>query len=862
MKKITYLLILFIINISFAQDDLAIVKNYLTKNRIQLELEPEDIADISFNKRSFSKSMQLTNMYVLQRYRGIEIFNSTSNIAIKQGKVVHAKFSFNKDVSEKINAINPVISASIAVKKATEALNVKTPNNLTLIETPSKNSYLFNTGDISLENIPVKLVFQPMDDAKLRLAWDLSIYLLDATHYYSVRIDALTGELLSENDWVVNCTFSETTQSKKKAITKGFFESSYIPNASFVAGEQYRVFPLPLESPNEGTDVLVIDPADVVASPFGWHDTDGVAGAEFTTTKGNNVDAKDDLGANNRFGSSPDGGATLNFDFPYIFNTHPSNMLDALTVNLFYWNNIVHDVWYQYGFDEASGNFQENNYDNGGEGSDSVNADAQDGSGTNNANFSTPPDGINPRMQMFIWAATGPPGQPLTVNNGALAGDYTGVPAQFGPPLSPTPLTVDLVLIEDDNSFGESIDPNDGCDVIINRSEIDGKIAVIRRGACEFGFKVSQAQLAGAVAVIVVNNEPGDPISMGPGEDGAFVNIPSIMVSQADGAAIIAKLQIPETVNVSLTETAPFPTDSDLDNGIITHEYGHGISTRLTGGAANSDCLDNDEQMGEGWSDWFGLMLTIKASDQPGDARPIGTYVDGTTTGIRPAPYSTDFAVNNFTYANSNSGVSVPHGVGFVWATMLWDLTWAFVDQYGFDPDFYNGTGGNNMVMQLVIDGLKLQNCNPGFVDGRDAILQADLLANGGVNSCLIWGVFANRGLGASASQGESTSRSDQVEAFDLPAECGVLDIENQELLDNNFVIYPNPSNSNVTIKSLINVGDVSISIFDINGRTVYSKESNLTNDININTENLRTGVYILKIQNKSFTYANKLIIQ
>jgi extracellular elastinolytic metalloproteinase len=76
--------------------------------------------------------------------------------------------------------------------------------------------------------------------------------------------------------------------------------------------------------------------------------------------------------------------------------------------NLFYWNNIIHDVQYQYGFDEAAGNFQVNNYGRGGLGNDSVRAEAQDGAGTNNANFGTPADGQRPRMQMFIWTAANP----------------------------------------------------------------------------------------------------------------------------------------------------------------------------------------------------------------------------------------------------------------------------------------------------------------------------------------------------------------------------------------------------------------------------------------------------------------------
>jgi hypothetical protein len=94
------------------------------------------------------------------------------------------------------------------------------------------------------------------------------------------------------------------------------------------------------------------------------------------------------------------------FDFPYGgTNVAASSYINAANTNLFYMNNIMHDVWYQYGFNELNGNFQENNYQRGGFDGDFVNAEAQDGSlaetvSLNNANFSTP-DGNKGRMQMF-----------------------------------------------------------------------------------------------------------------------------------------------------------------------------------------------------------------------------------------------------------------------------------------------------------------------------------------------------------------------------------------------------------------------------------------------------------------------------
>jgi len=176
--------------------------------------------------------------------------------------------------------------------------------------------------------------------------------------------------------------------------------------------------------------------------------------------------------------------------------------------------------------------------------------------------------------------------------------------------------------------------------------------------------------------------------------------------------------------------------------------------------------------MGEGWSDYFGLMLT---TDWPTatstDIRGIGTYVLGQATdgtGIRTYPYTIDQDINPFTYADVANSTSV-HYIGSIWCTILWDMTWNIIEMEGVDPDMYHGTGGNNIALQLVTDGLKLQPCNPGFVDGRDAILLADKLNYGGAHYCAIWNAFAGRGLGVDASQGSSLSNTDGVESFELP---------------------------------------------------------------------------------------------
>ena len=846
----------------FGQDFSSSIKTYLNSNQSELSLQSQDIEDIVIDKHSYSKSMDVENVYVVQQYQGIEIFNSVSSFAIKNGQVKNASLSFSKDVSQKVNTTTPAIFAATAIGNAALELGINSPTNLELLETVSVNSFIYSNGSISLENIPVKLVFQKMEDGSLQLAWDLSIYVLDASHYYSVRVDAVTGSVINLGDWVVSCSFGEHKNNSDLSHTENsvLFSKEDATMASLTDGAMYNSILLPNQSPADGGFSIIEDPSALgVGSPLGWHDTDGVAGPEFTTTRGNNVWAQEDENGNNGNGFSPEGTAELIFDFDFDFTQDPALSLDASITNLFYLNNMLHDIFYEYGFDEASGNFQQNNYGNGGNGNDFVYADAQDGSGTNNANFATPGDGAKPRMQMFLWDGAVTSGPLLTINEGPLAGDYEGVPAAFGGEI--VDLTADKVLVEDDPS-GTS-DTNDACDEITNGSDLSGKIAVIRRGECEFGFKALAAQNEGAVAVIMVNNVEGEAITMAGGAVGDQVTIPLFMVNSIDGEAIIAEL-LNETINATINGVTVGPMiDASLDNEIIAHEYGHGISNRLTGGGNNTGCLNNAEQMGEGWSDYLGLIITMKVGDQADDGRGMATYSSGQGLdggGIRQYKYSRDMIENPLTYSDLPATGGQVHAVGTIWATVLWDLTWDLIDVYGYDEDMFNGTGGNNIAMQLVLDGMKLQPCAPGFESGRDAIIEADELAYDGENKCLIWETFAKRGLGSSATQGSSSSVTDGTAAFDIPAECENLGV-NDTNLDNKFIIYPNPSNGNINIKPLLDFGDANVSIYDINGRKVYNTNVNLQNTVSINAQGLSSGMYIMQIDGADYSHTAKLII-
>lgn len=708
-------------------------RQYLLQHQQTLQITNRDVMDARLRDAYVTQHNGVTHLVFRQFVDGIEVEGGDLQINLtKDGQVLnkHSQFVFN--AAGKINSKMEQVAADQAVLSAADHLDIDTFLPPVAMQTSrgANQAVTFRGDEISGVDIPVKLVYQKMPDGSLNLAWDMSIQTKD--NWWSLRVDAQTNEVIDQVSWQAHAA--------------------------------YEVLPLPYESPTAmgAAFSVVTDPADTVASPYGWHDTNGVAGAEYMDTRGNNVFAQEDQDDNNFGGFRPDGGSGLEFLYTWDGQLEPTEgtNIEAAIVNLYYWNNIIHDVMYHYGFDEAAGNFQENNYGNGGSGGDAVNADALDGSGTNNANFGTPSDGSNPRMQMFLFTAQAG----LTLNSPAsVAGFYSAAPAGFGATLDATGVTGIIELVDDGTANG-----SEACNPLIGFTS--GNIALIDRGNCEFGTKSLHAQDAGASAVIIVNNQGDDLITMSPGADGNQVSIASVMIGLNNGNLIKNENA---SVNGTLGKNG-VDRDGDLDNGIIIHEYGHGISNRLTGGPSTTSCLWNAEQMGEGWSDFFALVMTAQAGDQANDARAMGHFATQNPNGIRTYPYSRDMNINPHTFADVadfdyGGGNISPHGVGSIWTAMLWDMYWNLVDKYGFDSDIYQGTGGNNLALQLVMDGLKLQPCSPGFESGRDAILAADTANNNGANHCEIWTAFAKRGLGEGAFSGSSNSIGDETESYEVP---------------------------------------------------------------------------------------------
>ena len=770
-------------------------------------LTPDDKSAVEVAYAYTDERVGISYAYLQQYVGGLPIEGATASVGIREGQVRSFASRLVDHVDDRVASVVPKLDDEAAIRAAaraigeafagaTRALPARGTETVRRYEAPE-----FASDDLQLADY-----YLLGDDGKLRRALGVTIDHARSPSLYRVSVDAATGEILRREDFTVSCSFDRDFLGRHavggacdhvaegvSAVREVFATTS----APLGDGSSYRVFPWPAESPNHGAFALVQEPADSAASPFGWHDTDGQPGPEYTITRGNNTHAYlDALDEDSPSEDEPDGGASLTFDFPYSGVDEPIAQTDATVTNLFYAVNQMHDFTYAYGFDEPAGNFQQNNYGNGGQGNDAVQSQSQDGaqlgandtpdaSHINNANFGTPSDGGSGRMQMYLWDRGNGGNSISAAAPTSVVGETFGEPgtadASWGDGALVTSTTDITAGVIDARDNVQNVSFTDACEPLVNAADLVGRIAMIDRGTCQFGSKALRAQEAGAVGVIICNFE--DPAAgMAPGADGGDVTIPTLMLPLS-GCTRIRELagQFP---NFRLRIAPPDdPTTTyvsgSYDNGIIAHEFGHGISNRLTGGPGAAGCLGNAEQMGEGWSDFFSLVTSVRPGDFAEMRRGIGTYairepVDG--GGIRNYPYSRDMTVNPVTFDDvANGDFSQPHGIGSIWATMLWDLYWNMVDAHGFDPDQFHGTGGNNRAIQLVMTGMKLQPCNPGFADGRDAILEADELLYGGENQRLIWATFARRGLGFGADQGDPDDRFDQTSSFTLP-----LDIANE----------------------------------------------------------------------------------
>jgi Zn-dependent metalloprotease len=361
--------------LSEPQSDTAdnIARNFLNRNTSLFALSAADVANLKLTKEDNDHGTVF--LEYAQTVGGIKVFEGQVQVVVnKSGEILSVREGFL--VGDTQVRLKSTLSEAQAIAKAFEYAGRDVAPQFAETSTRTSKSEMSRFGnplDVNLEEVLSEQSVVRVGD-KTRLAWHVFAE-VGPDEWYEILVDANTGELLLRHNLYV-------------------FEAQ---------GTVYT------KSPATARQLVSFVGDTTINTAAGWMGTS-------TVTTGNNVEAYLDTDANNAPDNNNGAGlstghassATQDFTFPFSTAADPRTQQAAVVTNLFYYNNIMHDFSYRLGFDEAARNFQTNNFGRGGTGNDSVRAEAQDGSGTNNANFATPPDGQRPRMQQFLFTSPNP----------------------------------------------------------------------------------------------------------------------------------------------------------------------------------------------------------------------------------------------------------------------------------------------------------------------------------------------------------------------------------------------------------------------------------------------------------------------
>jgi Zn-dependent metalloprotease len=351
-----------------------VARNFLARHGSLFALNGAGIEELKLENEDNDRGT--TFLSYTQTVAGLKVFEGQVQVVVdRNGEVLNVREGFLVDGPPL--KLKGAMSEAKAIAKAFEhAGRTVAPSFVENYSRASATemSRFANPLDVNLEEVLSEQNVVRLG-GESRLAWHIFAE-VGPEEWYEILLDAFTGELLLRHNLYL-------------------FEAQ---------GTVYT------EAPDKGARQLVSFVGDaVINTAAGWMGTS-------TVTTGNNVEAYLDTNADNVPDNNNSTGlsvghassATQDFTFPFSTTVDPRTQPAAVVTNLFYYNNIMHDFSYTLGFTETARNFQVNNFGRGGTGNDSVRAEAQDGSGTNNANFATPPDGSRPRMQQFLFTAPTP----------------------------------------------------------------------------------------------------------------------------------------------------------------------------------------------------------------------------------------------------------------------------------------------------------------------------------------------------------------------------------------------------------------------------------------------------------------------
>ena len=362
--------------LSEPQSDTAdnIARGFLARHNSLFALSAANSEELKLDNEDNDQGTTFLNY--TQTVDGLKVFEGQVQVVVnRNGEVLNVREGFLVDgpPGRRRGAMNEARAIAKAFEHAGRTVSPSFVENYARQSTTEMSRFA-NPLDVNLEEVLSEQNIVRVN-GESRLAWHIYAE-VGPEEWYEILLDAYTGELLLRHNLYL-------------------FEAQ---------GTVYT------EAPDKGARQLVSFVGNTtINTAAGWMGTS-------TVTTGNNVEAYLDTNADNAPDNNNGTGlsvghassATQDFTFPFSTTVDPRTQQAAVVTNLFYYNNIMHDFSYNLGFTETARNFQVNNFGRGGTGNDSVRAEAQDGSGTNNANFATPPDGSRPRMQQYLFTSPNP----------------------------------------------------------------------------------------------------------------------------------------------------------------------------------------------------------------------------------------------------------------------------------------------------------------------------------------------------------------------------------------------------------------------------------------------------------------------
>jgi hypothetical protein len=382
---------------SFTEDHSAafIVEQFLINYSESYGLTDEQIKQL-VKKADYENPNGLKFVKYKQQINGLDVFQAELNAVLtKNNELVRTTGNLVPGLDYNLLSTQPNLSPEQSIRVAVGSLEVPIDlSNLHIESQATDESFKTSFATSDGTGVTVNLVYFPFGPGDTELSY--SVVIMGEHQAYYMVVSATDGQLFFRKNIMAHQTEPATYSVYNDDSPAPLSPSNATP------GSGIQGTPISRTLFNIVSELPAFD-------NLGWI-PDGS-----NTTTGNNVDAGLDIDRTN--GIDPNGRAVGSphrvFNFSYNPGGTPGEEAPTsndyrmgVVTNMFFWSNRYHDRLYELGFTEAAGNFQNNNFNRGGVGNDAVMAEAQDYSGTNNANFSTPPDGIKPRMQMFIF--TGP----------------------------------------------------------------------------------------------------------------------------------------------------------------------------------------------------------------------------------------------------------------------------------------------------------------------------------------------------------------------------------------------------------------------------------------------------------------------